>query len=481
MVNFLTFIQFMAALYLAVIIDSIVFKHILKPDVDSIIKPAAHKTYSAELVRRCLRHLANESKWRAVLPLITCVICMVYIAFESRYVPASSMNPLADLGIFLFPVFCCCSFLFFITMILLLGSYKKSYAIIVTTIQLIVLVLSLFVAKSSIFRDAFYEFSLSNGYHVSTYRILCISLIIPFLRQMLVSWLVAIVFKRYLIGEFWIENRRYVKVTDIIKRASANDLKSLLKETNYYKSLYDHIKQYEKMAGNNTSAAKMAKRELYDIRDTCYCQNVKNIINNIPCFNRLSLAVIFDIINKIQWRNIFSPTFRMVNEEQISDEEMSVDSAVHDCYPPAKSNAVSDKIKSIIWRRAQVVDGFDSRFYRKDEHGAWIIWDKYNDINSMFGWTVCNEMHIPMEEGPVNSLIGRLSIQPLNCYNYAYYKNKDYNNSVFRNRVTAKTDINIIQKNGYNIYRTGGVRRLLLLFFKLFASQYTFNKRLHGK
>lgn len=41
-----------------------------------------------------------------------------------------------------------------------------------------------------------------------------------------------------------------------------------------------------------------------------------------------------------------------------------------------------------IWNRASVVDGYDPNRFRKDACGAWIIWDKYGDTDSMYGWVI---------------------------------------------------------------------------------------------
>lgn len=34
------------------------------------------------------------------------------------------------------------------------------------------------------------------------------------------------------------------------------------------------------------------------------------------------------------------------------------------------------------------MDGFNADLYRKDACGAWIIWDKYGDTDSIYGWQV---------------------------------------------------------------------------------------------
>jgi len=41
-----------------------------------------------------------------------------------------------------------------------------------------------------------------------------------------------------------------------------------------------------------------------------------------------------------------------------------------------------------VWNRATAVDGFDKSRFRKDACGAWIIWDKYGDNDSLYGWEI---------------------------------------------------------------------------------------------
>ena len=44
--------------------------------------------------------------------------------------------------------------------------------------------------------------------------------------------------------------------------------------------------------------------------------------------------------------------------------------------------------KKIAWLSAQEVDGFNKDLFRKDACGAWIMWDKYGDTDSIYGWQI---------------------------------------------------------------------------------------------
>ena len=41
-----------------------------------------------------------------------------------------------------------------------------------------------------------------------------------------------------------------------------------------------------------------------------------------------------------------------------------------------------------VWNRASAVEGYDPTRFRKDACGAWIMWDKYGDTDSLYGWEV---------------------------------------------------------------------------------------------
>lgn len=47
-----------------------------------------------------------------------------------------------------------------------------------------------------------------------------------------------------------------------------------------------------------------------------------------------------------------------------------------------------DELKLKAWRNAVVVTDYDANKFRKDACGAWIMWDKYNVTDSVFGWQI---------------------------------------------------------------------------------------------
>ncbi len=47
-----------------------------------------------------------------------------------------------------------------------------------------------------------------------------------------------------------------------------------------------------------------------------------------------------------------------------------------------------DDKKKYAWQAAQIVDNYDENLIRKDACGAWIMWDKYGDTDSIYGWQV---------------------------------------------------------------------------------------------
>lgn len=50
--------------------------------------------------------------------------------------------------------------------------------------------------------------------------------------------------------------------------------------------------------------------------------------------------------------------------------------------------AWSEEQIQYVWNRATIVNGFDKSRFRKDACGAWIMWDKYGDNDSLYGWEI---------------------------------------------------------------------------------------------
>lgn len=47
-----------------------------------------------------------------------------------------------------------------------------------------------------------------------------------------------------------------------------------------------------------------------------------------------------------------------------------------------------DELKLKAWHNAVIVTDYDANKFRKDACGAWIMWDKYNVTDSVFGWQI---------------------------------------------------------------------------------------------
>lgn len=49
---------------------------------------------------------------------------------------------------------------------------------------------------------------------------------------------------------------------------------------------------------------------------------------------------------------------------------------------------ITNQLKLRVWKKGQIVDGFNSDMYRKDPCGAWIAWDKYGIQDNIYGWEI---------------------------------------------------------------------------------------------
>ena len=50
--------------------------------------------------------------------------------------------------------------------------------------------------------------------------------------------------------------------------------------------------------------------------------------------------------------------------------------------------AFDEKTIQAVWEKAQVVSGYDSAKYRKDQCGAWITRNEYGNRGSIYGWEI---------------------------------------------------------------------------------------------
>lgn len=49
---------------------------------------------------------------------------------------------------------------------------------------------------------------------------------------------------------------------------------------------------------------------------------------------------------------------------------------------------ITEELKKAVWEKADIVEGYSPKIYRKDPCGAWIIFNQYGDRKSFFGWEI---------------------------------------------------------------------------------------------
>lgn len=103
---------------------------------------------------------------------------------------------------------------------------------------------------------------------------------------------------------------------------------------------------------------------------------------------------------------------------------------------------ITEELKREIWNKGSIVEGYDPDAIRKDSCGAWILYDKFNSHDSIFGWEID---HIyPLKKLrerniPDNVIDNVENLRPLNWLNNQS-KGADY--PCYHGSVTANGDKN---------------------------------------
>ncbi|MFC2162603.1 HNH endonuclease [Candidatus Altiarchaeota archaeon] len=50
--------------------------------------------------------------------------------------------------------------------------------------------------------------------------------------------------------------------------------------------------------------------------------------------------------------------------------------------------AFNNEIVNVVWKKARIIEGYDSDKWRKDDCNAWIKRKSYDDRKSQYGWKI---------------------------------------------------------------------------------------------
>lgn len=105
-------------------------------------------------------------------------------------------------------------------------------------------------------------------------------------------------------------------------------------------------------------------------------------------------------------------------------------------------NIYSNELLLAVWRNAEVVDGTDSRIWRKDFAGAWMRYDHYG-MKDSYGWRIDHRR--PLAHGGTNDI---RNLQPLQWENNLE-KSDDY--PYFSTKITSRGNENIEKRRLWKI------------------------------
>ncbi len=72
----------------------------------------------------------------------------------------------------------------------------------------------------------------------------------------------------------------------------------------------------------------------------------------------------------------------------------------------------TEELKRKVWEKGRIVNNYNPQMFRKDACGAWIMWDKYGDRDSIYGWEI--DHILPQNLGGPDILV---NLRPLQYQN----------------------------------------------------------------
>ena len=222
-----TFIQFLAAIYVTITLDSLLCKRFWSPDyynmvIDSINRIGFQNSSNIqgkleENIRRKAFQLEETSRKRGAYLLFTCVLLLIYIGFENKV----NIENVSELRLHYFPIFIALLYLLGVFLIRINGAFIK-WGYVFVHLSMIIL---FFIAGQVLVSNDI----VSNYINLSYFRfvdftkiILVVLLLLPVFYQLFINWVYSTAYRYYIETSLAEEANLYRQAKSALEREDKN-------------------------------------------------------------------------------------------------------------------------------------------------------------------------------------------------------------------------------------------------------------------